>query len=107
MRVRIDKSRKDTPSTSINNLGFARVLLDLIASTNDIDPAIADKHSAIANDPELRHLSANAGSFRTRQCDELRSVKNGEGAHEFKTAPMRFQTEGNQENKGSSLQRSK
>ena len=86
MRMRIDKSRKDNPSTSINNLGVTRVLLDLIAGTNDIEPAIANKHSAIANDPEWRHLRANARSFRTRQCDELRSVKNGEGAHEFKTA---------------------
>src|SRR5205809_5659524 len=86
MRVRIDKSRKDNPSTSINNLRVTRVLLDLITGSDDIDPAIMNEHSAVGNDSEFRHLSANARSFRTRQCDELRSVKNGERAHGFKTA---------------------
>src|SRR6266478_4857848 len=86
MCMRIDKSRKDNPSTSINNLGVAGVPLDLITGTDDVDPAIVNEHSAVGNDSEFRHLSANARSFRTRQCDELRSVKNGERAHEFKTA---------------------
>ena len=48
MRVRIDKSREDDSPTRIDNVRIARLLLDLIAGSNEIDPAVANKHSSIS-----------------------------------------------------------
>src|SRR5438132_12156869 len=52
------------------------------AFTDDVDLAVADQHSAIADNRQLRHLCANARSLRTCQRDQLRSMDNGDGAHE-------------------------
>ena len=76
MRVRIDKSRQQNDAPfCIDDLRIARLLLDLVARTDDVDLAVANQHSAIANDRELRHFGADARPFRTSQRDKLRRVK--------------------------------
>ena len=54
VRVRIDKSGKDDFSISIDDFRAICFLLDVSARGNDVDLAVADQHSAIVNDPELR-----------------------------------------------------
>ena len=69
MGVGIDKSRQHNSPARIDNLRTARILLDLIARTKDVDLAIANQHPAIMNDGEFGHLAANAWPLRTRQRD--------------------------------------
>ena len=78
MRVRIDKSGQHNTPASINNLRAARVPLDSIARSDDVDLPVGNQHSTIANDREIRHIAAYARLLRSRQRDQLRSVKNGQ-----------------------------
>jgi hypothetical protein len=82
MRVRINKPWENDPTRKIDNLGIARVLLDFIAARDDVDLAVANQHSAVANDRKFGHLRADARSFFARQSNELRSVEDSERAHE-------------------------
>src|SRR4030095_6442206 len=54
MCVRIDKSRKNDFAVSIDNFRVACLLLYLTTGANDLDSAVANQQSAIANNPELR-----------------------------------------------------
>src|SRR5262249_61392742 len=48
--------------------------LDLGARPDRLDPAIADKHRAVADDGEISHLRAAAHACRSRECDQLTAV---------------------------------
>ena len=50
MRVCIDESRQNNPPSGIDDLRIVCLFLDLVAQADDIDLAIADQHSAVAND---------------------------------------------------------
>ena len=78
MRMRIDKSRQHNSTFRIDDLRVARLLLDFIAGSDDVDLAVANKYSAVGNDRQLRHLDANARLLWTHQRDKLRSVKKSE-----------------------------
>ena len=77
MRVRINKSRQNNATTNIDNLCFASALFDFVAWADDLDPAIADQHSAIPNNREIGHFLTGAWSLCAGECEQLRCVKNG------------------------------
>jgi hypothetical protein len=62
----IDKPRQHNAPASIDNLRASRFFLDLVALSDDVDPAVADQHPAIANDRELGHFATNSRTRRTR-----------------------------------------
>jgi hypothetical protein len=74
----IDESRHYNSPPHINNFCVANILFDLIAWTNSFDLAVADEHSAVANNREFRHLRTNARALCSRQRDNLRGVEDGE-----------------------------
>src|SRR5262249_7604139 len=78
MRMRIDKSRHHYTAARINNFCVANILFDLIVRTDFLDLPVADEHSSVANDPELRQFCPDAGALWSAQRDELRSVQEGE-----------------------------
>jgi len=78
MGVRINKSRQHDASAQIHNFRVRGFLLDLVAWTDDVDLAVANKQPAIADDPELGQFLADAWTFRTCQRDKLRRVKESE-----------------------------
>ena len=78
MGVRIDESRQHNASAQIHNFRVRGFLLDLVAWTDDVDLAVANKQSAIANNSEFGQFLANAGALRPRQRDQLRRVKKSE-----------------------------
>jgi hypothetical protein len=65
----IDKSGKNKTPAGIDNFHIACVLCDLFARPDDVDLAVADQHSSIADNRRLRHLRANARSLWTCQRD--------------------------------------
>ena len=71
MRVCIDKSGQNNAPNGIDNLRVACLFLDLVAEANDIDLAIADQHSAVANDRQVGHLRADTRSARPSQGNQL------------------------------------
>jgi hypothetical protein len=77
MRMRIDKARQYNTPASVNDLSSARFLFDLIARTDTVDFAVANQHSAIADNCQLGHFGPDAWLCRTSQRDQLRDVKNG------------------------------
>src|SRR5256885_2199352 len=78
MRVRINESGKDDTPAKIDNLRATGFLFDFVTLSDDVDLAVANQHSAIANDSELGQFLADARTFRARQRDELRRVKKSE-----------------------------
>jgi hypothetical protein len=78
MRVRIDESRHYNAPTRIYNFRVADILFDLSARTDFLDLAVADEHSAIANNREFPHLRTNTRALWAGQRDNLRSVQYGE-----------------------------
>jgi hypothetical protein len=52
--MRIDEARHHDPSVRIHNFPVTDIRFDLIARTDSLDLPVADEHSAVANDPELR-----------------------------------------------------
>src|ERR1043166_5547298 len=80
MRVRIDESRHRDAPPKIDKFRIFRFLLDFIARTDDVDLAVADQNSAVANDSELRQFLADARTFRTCESNQLRRVKKSERA---------------------------
>ena len=53
MRMRVNKSRQRNASAKFDNFRALRFLFDLVAPAHDIDLAIANQDSAVANDSEL------------------------------------------------------
>src|SRR5436309_14680782 len=78
MGVRIAKSGKHKPTAEIDNLRVTRCLFDFVARTDDVDLAVANKQSAVANDSKPGQFIANARTLRARQRDELSRVKKSE-----------------------------
>src|SRR6266567_3651211 len=78
MGVRIDKPGKHKPPAEIDNLRITRCLFDFVARTDDVDLAVANKQSAVANDSKRGQFIANARTLRARQRDELSRVKKSE-----------------------------
>ena len=87
MRMRIDKSRQHNATAGINDLRAARFLFDFITQADTVDFAITNEHSAIANNCQLAHFSANARPFRTSEGDQLRNVKNSQCLHDSLSLP--------------------
>src|SRR5262249_55302146 len=81
MRMRIDEPRHYNALTGVDNVCVAKILFDLITSADALDLAVADEHSAIANNPKLRHLRTNTRALWSAQRNNLRSVQNGESTH--------------------------
>ena len=65
MRVCIDKSRQYNSPSEMDDLRIARLLLDLIARADDVDLAVANQHSTVANDREIGHFVADTRTLRT------------------------------------------
>ena len=53
MRMRIYESRHHNATAGIHNFCVANILFDFVARTDALDLAVADEHSAIANDREF------------------------------------------------------
>ena len=82
MRMRIDESRHYNAAARIHNFRVGNILFDLIARTDSLDLPVADEHSAIANDPELRQPCPGARAVRSGQSNKLRGVKDSERTHD-------------------------
>ena len=65
MRMCIDKSRQYNSPSCIDNLRVARVFPDLLTRADDVDLAVANQHSAVANDREVGHFVADTRTLRT------------------------------------------
>ena len=78
MRMRIYEPGHYTAPARIHNHCVAKIPFDLIARADALDLPVADKHSAIANYCEFRHLRTNARALWSGQRDNLRSVQDGE-----------------------------
>ncbi|OLE56561.1 MAG: hypothetical protein AUG74_18955 [Bacteroidetes bacterium 13_1_20CM_4_60_6] len=78
MRMRIDEPGHYTAPARIHNFCIANILFHLIARADALDLPVADKHSAVANYCEFRHLRTNARALWSGQRDNLRSVQDGE-----------------------------
>src|SRR5206468_11526922 len=83
MCMRINKSRKNDFPASIDNFRVACLLLDLTTGADELDSAVANQQSTIANDPELRQLRTYARPPRASERDQLRSVKNSQCLHDL------------------------
>ena len=75
MGVRINKSRKHKPPAKIDNLRVARCFFDLVVWADDVDLSVANEHPTVANDLEFGQFFADSRTFRARQRNELRRVK--------------------------------
>ena len=78
MRVRIDESGKQNALAKIDNFRIARFFFDLIAQTDDVDLAIANQDSAVANDSELGQFFTDSRMLWSGKRDELGRVKKSE-----------------------------
>jgi len=77
MRMCINKTRQEHPTTSINN---GRVVINerFDLSSNSLDQTIANEQSPTRNNPELTHLRANPRPRRPSQRHHLRTVNYSE-----------------------------
>jgi hypothetical protein len=76
--MRIDESRQYNTPACIYNFRVANILFDLVARTSFLDLPVANEHSAVANNAQLRQLCPYARSLWSSQGDQLRSVQDRE-----------------------------
>jgi hypothetical protein len=67
--MRIDESRDHNVSTGIHDFCITNILFDLVAGTDSLDLSVADEHSALANNPELRQLCPYTRALGSAQRD--------------------------------------
>src|SRR5581483_998056 len=83
VRMPIDKSRQHNFSAGIDDFSVTGFAFDFCTRPDQLDFAVADENSAIANDSKFRKFRTHARSLWTGHCDQLRSVKNGQWLHDL------------------------